>query len=172
MKERTNMADKVKNIAQENIIDVDLSVVAKKKFRINGDATKILELNTSDLGIVSRISEAYPKLAKLQEEVLTVGELAEGETTDDAEVMTRIGEQMASVDKQMRDLIDFIFDANVSEVCGSEGSMYDPINGMFRYEHIIETLTGLYETDINNEFNTMKKRVEGKANKYTKKYHK
>lgn len=159
------MAEKVRNIAQENIVDVDLSVIAKKKFRINGDESRILELNTSDLGIMSRIKEAYPKLMELQDEVVNIGNV---DTEDEIESISQIGDKLASVDMKMRDLLDFIFDSNVAEVCGKEGSMYDPVGGMFRYEHILDTLTKLYEKDINHEFNAMRTRVE----KHTKKYHK
>ena len=38
----------------------------------------------------------------------------------------------------MRELIDFIFQANVSSVCADDGTMADPLNGQFRFEHIIE----------------------------------
>ena len=46
----------------EDIQDIDLSAIKKKRFRINGDSSKILELNTSDLSISSRLSAAYERL--------------------------------------------------------------------------------------------------------------
>ena len=150
------MATKPAMSMDNDVIDIDLSVIKKKKFRINGDNNKILELNVSDMGIVARLGEAYPKLEALQKKV---GDFAD--TASEADIAKKLEE----IDSEMRELIDFIFDSNVSEICASDGSMYDPINGMFRYEHIMDTLTTLYESNLNAEFKKMKARV----NKYAKK---
>lgn len=151
---------------QNDIVDVDLSVIKKKKFRINGDNTKILELNVSDMGIVSRLDESYPKLMELQDKVASLAEISDGE--DDREVLSSTAKRLNEIDKEMRELLDFIFQSNVSEICGSEGSMYDPINGTFRYEHIISTLTKLYENNLNSEFKKMKANINKHTSKYTK----
>ena len=144
-------------VDNNDIIDVELSGIKKKKFRINGDNNKILELNVSDMNIVSRIREAYPKLEAIQAKVL---KFSESENTDEQEA-----EALKEFDKDMRELIDFIFNANVSEICADDGSMYDPMDGMFRYEYIMDKITSLYETNLNKEFKQMKARV----NKYAKK---
>ena len=144
-------------VENNDIIDVELSNIKKKRFRINGDNNKILELNVSDMNIVSRIREAYPKLEAIQAKVL---KFSESETTDE-----KGAEALKEFDKDMRELIDFIFNANVSEICADDGSMYDPMGGMFRYEYIMDKITSLYETNLNNEFKQMRARV----NKYAKK---
>ena len=150
----------------EGIVDVDLSAIKKKKFRINGDNTKILELNVSDMGIVSRLDEAYPKLMDLQDKVANLADVDEG--ADDREKLSSTAKKLNEIDKEMRELLDNIFQSNVSEICGSEGSMYDPIEGTFRYEHIISALTKLYETNLNAEFKAMKARMSKHTAKYTK----
>ena len=55
------------NTVNNNIIDLDLSVTQKKKFRFDKDDNRILELNVSDMNIIGRISETYPKLNELNE---------------------------------------------------------------------------------------------------------
>ena len=150
----------------EGIVDVDLSAIKKKKFRINGDNTKILELNVSDMGIVSRLDEAYPKLMDLQDKVANLADVDEG--ADDREKLSSTAKKLNEIDKEMRELLDNIFQSNVSEICGSEGSMYDPIDGTFRYEHIISTLVKLYENNLNAEFAKMKKNISKHTAKYTK----
>lgn len=155
------------DVVDDNIIDIDLSAIKKQKFRINGDNTKILELNTSDMGLVTRLNEAYPKLLDLQNKVVDLADVQDGD--DDTELLSATATKLDKIDKEMRELLDYIFNSNVSEVCGSEGSMFDPIDGEFRYEHIISTLTKLYEHDMNKEFEQMKKRVEKHTSKYTKK---
>ena len=156
----------------DEIVDINLSFIQKKKFRINGDSSKILELNTSDLGIVTRMSSAYDRLVDCMERV---GKILSELPEDNEELVNgrdkEIMKQLDTIDAEMRKELDYIFDAPVSEVCGYGGSMYDPFNGMFRYEHIMDALTKLYENNINKEFNAMRKRVSAKTSKYTKKYH-
>jgi hypothetical protein len=159
--------------SNDDIQDIDLSAIKKKRFRINGDPNKILELNTSDLSITSRLSKSYEKLNKYMDEVgkelQAVPDSGEEELSEDQERL--VEENLAKIDAKMREEIDYIFDAPVSEVCADEGSMYDPFNGMFRFEHIIDAITKLYENNLNSEFNKMKRRVSAKTSKYTKHYH-
>lgn len=156
----------------DEVVDINLSTIQKKRFRINGDNSKILELNTSDLGIVTRMSSSYDRLVKHMEEV---GNILADLPDDDSELSNgkdaEILKQLDAIDAKMRKELDYIFDAPVSEVCGYGGSMYDPLNGMFRYEHIMDALSKLYENNLNSEFNAMRKRISAKTSKYTKKYH-
>ena len=156
----------------DDIVDLDISAIKKKRFRINGDSSRILELNTSDLNIATRMSSAYERLVQYMDKVGKVLEELpdEGEEAND-EQEVELTKQLDEIDKEMRKELDYIFDAPVSEVCGYGGSMYDPFNGMFRYEHIMDAITKLYETNLNSEFNAMRKRVNAKTSKYTKKYH-
>lgn len=163
----------VDTTVNDEVEDINLSAIQKKRFRINGDNSKILELNTSDLGIVTRMSSAYERLVKYMEEVgkiladLPEDDIDELSNGRDAEIL----KQLNAIDAEMRKELDYIFDAPVSEVCGYGGSMYDPLNGMFRYEHIMDALSKLYENNLNSEFNAMRKRINAKTSKYTKKYH-
>ena len=154
------------NFAEENIIDVDLSAIKKQKFRINGDNSKILELNVSDMGIIARLEDTYPKLMELQDKVANLVDV--DEDADD-KLLSSTAKKLKEIDSDMRETIDFIFQSNVSEICGSEGSMYDPIEGVFRYEYIISTLAKLYENNMESEFSKMKQRVDKHTSKYTKK---
>lgn len=152
--------------------DISLDVIRKKRFRIDGDDSRILELNTSDLNILARLKEAYPKLVSLADDAFkNMPEI--DNTAEDYNFMTdestaEIVQALKDADKGMRDLMDYIFDSNVSEVCAPSGSMYDPINGQFRFEHIIGILAALYETDIEKEMTNISNRVKKHTSKYTK----
>lgn len=154
-----------------NIVDIDLSVIRKKRFRIDGDDNRILELNTSDLNILPRLKETYPKLMELNNQVAELSAKA-SETTDGVGLengeFDSVIDTLAQVDTSMRELIDYIFDSNVSEICAPSGSMYDPINGQCRFEHIIACLTNLYETDMSAELDKLAKRTDKYTSKYTK----
>lgn len=157
-------------VVTDDIQDIDLSIIKKKRFRINGDNNRILELNTSDLNIISRLTSAYDRLQGYMTEVGKVlSELPDDEITQETEKIA--SEQLAKIDAKMRKELDYIFDAPVSEVCDDGGSMYDPFEGAFKFEHIIEAVLKLYERNLDKEFNKIRKRVSTKTSKYTKKYH-
>ena len=150
----------------DDIIDIDLAVAKRKKFRLNGDNNLIIELNIADMGIVSRISEATPKLAKLQEKAIKIGEKSAEENEGDAtKAIEAFGKDLKEIDKEMRDIIDFVFDADISAKCAKDGTMYDLIDGQFRYDYIIEKFMNLYADNIQKEYKAVRNRV----NKYAKK---
>lgn len=148
-------------IVNNNVIDIDLSITRKKRFRIDGDDNRIIELNTSDMTILNRLDEADKQLRELADKA-TFGMSENGED-DNADVV----KELLATDKQMRDIIDYLFDAPVSDVCAPDGSMYDPFNGKYRFEHIMETLFTLYEKNITEEIKKMRKNVQKHTGKYT-----
>lgn len=139
----------------EQVVDIQIDGIKKQRFRINGDPKSIIELNISDLSISDRLEKGYKKL---QDEMSNIASISED---DD-----KLSEKMAQANKVMCEWIDYIFDSPVSAVLCKSGTMYDPYNGMFRYEHIIDSLTKLYTDNINDEYKKLKARVQ----KYTEKY--
>ena len=172
-KKKISQTDVVAN-ETEDIIDLDLSVTRKKRFRFDKDNNRILELNTSDMNILARMSEAYPKLKAEQEKAAKLMEgieIKDDETVTDSEVaesMLTVAERLKTIDKDMRELIDFMFNANVSEVAAPDGSMYDPYEGSFRFEYIITLLIKQYENNLHAEFTKMSRQMEKHTAKYTK----
>ena len=151
------------------IIDLDLSVTKKKKFRFDRDDARIIELNTSDMGIIGRISEAYPKLTALQDKA---SKMMEGLHDDDAYLeddLKLIGARLSEVDNEMRQIIDEIFNADVSAKAAPDGSMYDPFDGTYRFEHIITLLMSQYEKNLQDEYAKIERQVKSHTEKYTKK---
>ena len=142
--------------------NIDLSVFRKKRFTIDGDENRILELDTSDLNIVKRINEFYPKLQRLEEKIKNVPDFNEEQIVDMAEFLN-------SIDSEMKVAVDAIFDSNVCEVCVPSGSMYDPINGKLRYEILIDVLSKLYDENLTSEIKKVNKRIEKHTAKYVKK---
>lgn len=146
-------------MGNDKIIDVDLSVTRNKRFRIDGDDDRIIELNTSDMTILNRINDADKKLREL-------ADYATFDVEDTAENQEEAIVKLINTDKQMREIIDYLFNSKVADICAPNGSMYDPFNGKYRFEHILETLFALYEKNINDEYKKMKKNVEKHTNKY------
>lgn len=165
------MAENITN-SHGNIIDINLDIIRKKRYRIDGDDSRILELNTSDLNILARLKETYPKLVDLANNAFK--DLPEVDTSENYDFATdeataNVINTLKDADIKMRELVDYIFDAPVSSLCAPSGSMYDPINGGFRFEHIIDTLAALYETNISSEMGAIAKRVRKHTDKYVNK---
>ena len=150
---------------EPDVVDVDLGFVEKRRFRINGDYNRMLELNVSDLNITTRLKTGYPKLKALLAEAQ---EKIEGISVDgdDETVLGNMADALTDIDNKMRKIIDEIFDTNASEVCAPSGNMFDPVGGQYRFERIIETLSTLYANGLDNEFKQIKNRVEKKTSKY------
>ena len=173
-KKRISQTDAVNTTANEDIIDLDLSVTRKKRFRFDGDNNRIIELNTSDMNILARLSEAYPKLKEQQDKAAKIMEGIEIHDTEEATYadvskdVATISERLKVIDTEMRGLIDYMFNAPVSAAAAPDGSMYDPYEGSFRFEYIITLLVKQYENNLQSEFNKMSKQMEKHTAKYTK----
>lgn len=161
------MADNMTTTAAVFSGNIDLSVLRKKRFTLDGNTDRVLELDTADLSIVQRLSEAYPKLEELEREVSQITEGVEAKDDTVVQDMNTMATRLRDADGKMRELLDYIFDSNVSEMCAPSGSMYDPIGGQLRYEHLITILIGLYEENLAKEMKRVQKRVKSHTAKYT-----
>lgn len=150
------------------IIDLDLSITKKKKFRFDKDDERIVEINTSDMNLMQRVSEAYPKLQELQNKASKLTEGLDLETDGAIDGIATMAERLSAVDAEMREMLDFMFDAPVSKAAAPSGSMYDPFNGSFRYEHIIALVMKQYEDNLQSEFSKMEKQLKKHTDKYTR----
>lgn len=152
--------------------ELDLRLSSRKRFRIDGDDNRVLELNTSDLNLITRLRSAYPQLKDIAQNAFKdlPDAVIEDENYDfmEDEATSKLSEALQDADTKMRLLLDYIFDSNVSELCAPHGSMFDPVNGKLRFEHIIDTLAPLYETDISTEMNKVTANVSKHTAKYTK----
>ncbi len=152
--------------------ELDLRLSSRKRFRIDGDDNRVLELNTSDLNLITRLRSAYPQLKDIAQNAFKdlPDAVIEDENYDfmEDEATSKLSEALQDADTKMRSLLDYIFDSNVSELCAPYGSMFDPVNGKLRFEHIIDTLAPLYETDISTEMNKVTANVSKHTAKYTK----
>lgn len=154
-----------------NALNLDLSETARTKIWVNGDNTKVLELNLTDLGIMARAKDAKDKLDELQAEAIELASVEVPnsiESEEDEKKVDEAIEKFRSIDKKMRELVDGIFDFGVCEICCDGGSMYDPINGQYRYDYIIDKLMKLYGDQWEKENKLRKQNMEKHTAKYTK----
>lgn len=160
--------DNVSNInAANDVVDIDLSVTRKKRFRIDKDDSRILELNTSDIGVVKRLRDGLPELDSLNDSAYKTISDSEDELDISSDAAGAVTDALHAIDEKMRWYLDYIFDAPVSEMCAPSGTMYDPFDGQFRYQHILATLSKLYENNFELEYKKMAKNVQKHTGKYT-----
>lgn len=152
---------------ENNVVDISIPEIQKQRFRINGNS-EILELNTSDMGIITRLEKTYEKLDKLAQEASA--ELANSISdtgNDDFDEVIKASSALQKIDKRMRELVDEIFDAPVSRIASPTGTMFDPFNGEFRFEHILKKISELYESNLSKEFDKVNTRMKRHTKKYT-----
>ena len=165
--ENEEVKEEVVEEPTEEIKNIDLTVFNKKKFSVNGDPNKIIELDVSDLGVVTRINDQYPLLQKLSDKVGNLSSKVEG--LNEVDMLSVTSKELKEIDAEMRKAVDTIFDYPVSKVCVPTGSMYDPIGGRLRYEHLVDTLIKLYDENLNSEIKKIQARVSKHTAKYSKK---
>lgn len=144
--------------------NINFNFNKKKKFTIDGDENKVIELDTSDVGIVTRLNDSMTKINELEKKQERLTELSSQNDDTAALDFTQL---FSEVEREMRDIIDYIFDSSVADTILGKSSVFSPVNGKYKFEQIIDVLLGLYETDIKKE--TSKINTEH-INKHTAKY--
>lgn len=156
--------------SDNNIIDINISGIGKKRIRVNGDDNKILLLNTNDNNITVRFTEAYPKLKEWEQSFKELGSLQSNKEEDiDIDALTVYAKKIKETDNKMRESLDYIFNSSISEICDDGGSMYDILDGgVMRWESILTALLGLYSETISKNSEKIMKRMNQHTSKYTK----
>ena len=168
----TKTIEEVKGVQPQpmmgNIVNLDMSEAARTKIWVNGDATKVLELNLTDMGIVTRFSEVYPKLLTLQDKIRAIINDGKPEELGGIEDISNFASQFKGIDKEMRDYVDYIFDFKVCDICCDGGSMYDLVAGGFwRFEYIIDKIGNLYHLKLGEEMKKNEQRMNMHTDRYT-----
>lgn len=148
---------------KQEVKTIDLSGLKNRtKIEINGEPDKFIELDLSDMGLVTRLNEEMPKLYSFADE------LGKVEINDDDPdiIVKKTAEQISKADSKMREVVNRIFDYDVCSVCVPTGTMIDSINGRFRFEILIDIIGELYNQNITAET----KRIKARINQHTQKY--
>ena len=150
------------------IKSLKFGIPKRKKFSIDGDESRFIELDTGDTGIVTRWAEIEPWFADVSKrlEAFNTDEL---DPTKDVDKSKEIIAEMATLDKEMREKMCYLFDSDVcTPIVGERGSLLRPVNGDPIFYTILETLIPLYEADIKIEAAKSQKRVAKHTAKYAK----
>lgn len=170
------MAVKKNTVPQGLDGNLDLGYsVKKKKFSVGGDPNLVIEFDPSDLGVANRLSKAIPQFNALNDKWEALNAAAQdvqGLDEDDSmeEALTAVNDfskQFEEIENEIRRLIDEVFDAEIADKLLGNSSSFSPVNGFFKYEHIITAMLNCYEKQIQDEAPKFNSR---KTQKYTYKY--
>lgn len=144
------------NQTSNDIIDINIGGIGRKKIRVNGDDSKILLLNVNDNNVVVRYMDEYPKLKELETDFKELGAISIDSV--DIETFMKFSEKAKQIDEKMKTSLDYIFNSNVAEVCNDGGSMYDILDGgAMRWESILTALFDLYTETMSKNAEQMSK---------------
>ena len=163
------MGDKRMENTMNQVVDFDLSFVPKKRIRIDGDDNRVIELNTSDIGIIERIDKLANKMDELSKQYI---DKKFDDNLDERAETEELISGIKGLDSQMRVIIDDLFQSPISDVCVQNGTMFDMVNGQFTYEIVIEKLLTLYSDNIEKETKNTLDRIRKHTNKYIPQDHK
>lgn len=151
------------------VVDFDLSLSKKKRIRIDGDDNRVIELNTSDMGIIERIDNLADKMNELSTEYINT---KFDDNLDEKEETKEIISRIKGIDSKMREIVDDLFQSKISDICVPDGTMFDMFNGQFMYEILIEKLLTLYADRISEETQKTLTRMRKHTDKYIPQDHK
>lgn len=138
---------------------------AKKRFQIEG-TDKYIELNTSDVGIIERLEAAYIEMMSLGDRAV---EIKAQDLEPNSEESKALFAELNDIDKKLRNILDKIFNSSVADACDGGGHMYDPVEGLYRFEVILSDVMTPIDGNIQKELAKLAKRRAEHTKKYAKK---
>ena len=152
-----------------NIVDIDISTKKKKRVRFDGDDNRAVELDTTDMNVVTRLNESIPKIDEITRDAADITAGLDVDKEDTMTYVSIVSEKMKEADSKIRGIIDYIFGAPVCDAAVPYGTMFDVIEDTYMYDYLMGALIKLYETSIVEGYNKIINRMESHTKKYTKK---
>ena len=158
----------------ETMQNINLNLSTKKKFTLDGDPDRVIELDISDINIIDRATIAFRNIEKLQAdwEALPVPGDIEGEDDNLAERFSEIedfSEKFSEIENKLKQEINFMFDSDISDTIFGTSSPFSIINGKFKFQHTVDVLMSLYENQIQSDIKKINRpKVVNKTQRYIK----
>ena len=148
----------------EKIKNLSFGLPKRKKFSIDGDESRVVELDTGDTGIVGRWNSVQEWLMNAASELEALSE-----ANPEGEEAMNGSRRFAEIDAGAREKLNYLFDSDVCTPIAGNGALIRLVNGEPLFVLIMDTLLPLYEADIKVEYDKSKKRIEKHTAKYAAK---
>lgn len=129
-----------------------------KEFTINGDPTRVIKFNPSDISIIERAQKVRKEIS---EEVKSLDNL---KIEDEEELANAVNQ----VNEIVKEKINYIFGSDVSDIAFGLQSPIASANGVTLAERFISAVLPIIQKEIEEEDKKSKARIS----KYTERYHK
>ena len=134
----------------------------RKQFMIDGDESKVIELDTGDTGILARWNSMQKWFEDVQKRM---DEFQKISSEDDVD-LEKVSTEFAVLSDEVRDHMNELFDSDVCTPIVGNGSMLRTVNGEPLFLVTLEALVPLYEADIKTEMQKTSKRIAKHTSKY------
>lgn len=142
------------------------------EFTIDGDKDKKIYLYTNDMGIIGRIQETVPKINELESKYVKLYLDTSDNTKTEDEQIREFSDGIKSIDADLRDCINYIFDYDVCSVILPSGTMVNLKDGEYIFSIIVSSLLELYSDTIVEETEKLVAKMKKRADKYVNRDHK
>ncbi len=135
---------------------IDFNSGNYKEYAINGDESRVIRINVSDVGIITRIQDAMSKADHI------AGEVSEREKSEDRTQLLK------EYDQRARDMVNDIFGSDVcTAALGSVNVFSVASNGKPVLVNFLEALLAVVVQEIKSAQRAAQIKLEEKVEKYT-----
>ena len=161
----------------ETIQNINLNLSTKKKFTLDGDPNRVIELDISDINIIDRATTAFRNIEKLQAdwESLPIPKNPnnedDGETLNDTvSTIEDFNTQFAEIENKLKQELNYMFDSDIAGTIFEANSPFSMVNGKFKFQQVVDVLMSLYENQIQSDVKKLnRQKVVNKTQRYIKK---
>lgn len=156
------MAEQMKNI--------NLNLDTRESFTIDGDPNRVIKLDIHDTNVVTRLTDALEAMRITQSNWSKLQELTENGEEMTSEEIKEFSEEFKAIEAEMRKHLDTAFDCEgMCDTILGTSSIFSSVNGVLKYEQIIDSIITVYEDSIKVETAKLNRRkVAKKTEKYVK----
>lgn len=144
--------------------NLNFGLPKRKKFSIDGDESRVIELDTGDTGIMARWGAVQEWIGNAAAELDALSDVEHNE-----EQALLASKRFAEIDAGAREKLNFLFDTDVCTPIAGNGALIRLVNGDPLFVLIVDTLLPLYEADIKIEYEKSRKRIAKHTAKYAAK---
>lgn len=153
-----------------DIKNINFNLDTRESFTIDGDENRVIKLDVHDTGVVTRLTDALSAMRDTQSSWSRLNEISQRGEDMTVEEINEFSEEYKAIEAEMRGHLDKAFDCpGMCDTILGTSSIFSSVNGVVKYEQIIDAIIGVYEDSIKEETKKLNKRkVAKKTEKYVK----
>lgn len=153
-----------------DIRNINFNIDTRESFTIDGDENRVIKLDIHDTNVVTRLTDALAMMRETQSSWTHLNDLTKSGENMSEEEINQFSQEYKDIENKMREHIDYAFDCpGMCDTILGTTSIFSSVNGVLKYEQIIDSIVNVYEDSIKKETEKLNKRkVTKKTEKYVK----